>query len=487
MKHSIKNQFSLVLILLIACTIFVCWILNNTLLESYYLNNKQGVLISAYERMNAASNAGNTNTNEFQVEVQRICGIYNISLLVINANSQPVTSSVQETNILSQELIDHIFGRSENTKILRQSEKYTIQNSVDPRTGSRYIELWGFLDNGNPFIIRSMMEGIQDSANIANRFLAYIGLLAIVISAIIGQVLANKLTKPILQLADVSKSMTNLDFEVKYTGEEQNEIGVLGKHMNIMADTLEHTISELKTANNELKRDIERKEAVDEMRKEFLSNVSHELKTPLALIMGYAEGLKLDVNEDSDSRESYCDVIMDEAQKMDVLVKKLLTLNHIEFGNDIVTMERFDIVEMIRNYLTTAGILISQGEANIIFEYNQPIWVWGDEFKVEEVFANYFTNALNHLAKERKIIITITEENGKVKVTVYNSGDPIPQEAIPHLWEKFYKVDKARTREYGGSGIGLSIVKAIMDSMNGRYGVENKEFGVEFWFELEGK
>lgn len=288
-------------------------------------------------------------------------------------------------------------------------------------------------------------------------------------------------------MADVSKSMTNLDFEVKYTGEEQNEIGVLGKHMNIMADTLEHTISELKTANNELKRDIERKEAVDEMRKEFLSNVSHELKTPLALIMGYAEGLKLDVNEDSDSRESYCDVIMDEAQKMDVLVKKLLTLNHIEFGNDIVTMERFDIVEMIRNYLTTAGILISQGEANIIFEYNQPIWVWGDEFKVEEVFANYFTNALNHLAKERKIIITITEENGKVKVTVYNSGDPIPQEAIPHLWEKFYKVDKARTREYGGSGIGLSIVKAIMDSMNGRYGVENKEFGVEFWFELEGK
>lgn len=539
MKYSLKRQFAVTFITLMACTILLCWLLNTTLLESYYINNKQGVLLKAYQHINAASNEGNTNTDEFKMEVQKICGIYNISLLIINADSEPVTSSVHETNILVRELMDHIFGFSDEeneatqesgaepfdreadetasdeekkdknndgksqekengeqrknffdnnrTKILSQTENYTIQNIMDPRTGSRYIEMWGFLDNGNPFIIRCMLEGIRDSAEIANRFLAYIGIVAITLSAIISSVLARRMTKPIMQLADVSKKMTNLDFEAKYTGDDKNEIGILGNHMNQMSDTLERTISELKTANNELKNDIQKKEEIDEMRKEFLSNVSHELKTPIALIMGYAEGLKLDVNEDVESREFYCDVIMDEAQKMDVLVKKLLTLNQLEFGNDIVTMERFDVVEMIHNYLNSTEILVQQNEATVIFEESEPVFVWGDEFKIEEVLMNYFTNALHYAEGEKRIEISVIKQDGKARVSVFNTGKQIPEESIDHLWEKFYKVDKARTREYGGSGVGLSIVKAIMESMNQGYGVSNRENGVEFWFELECK
>ena len=111
--------------------------------------------------------------------------------------------------------------------------------------------------------------------------------------------------------------------------------------------------------------------------------------------------------------------------------------------------------------------------------------MWGDEFKTEEVFMNYFSNALNHLGGERVVDIKLTGEGKKVRISVFNSGTPIPEESLPHLWEKFYKVDKARTREYGGSGVGLSIVKAIMESMNQRYGVVNYENGVEFWFEME--
>ena len=141
-----------------------------------------------------------------------------------------------------------------------------------------------------------------------------------------------------------------MDFDEKYTGTDKTEISILGNNSNALSETLETTISELKTANNELLKDIEKKDKIDEMRKEFLSNVSHELKTPIALIQGYAEGLKEGINSDEESREFYCDVIMDEANKMNIMVKKLLTLNQLEFGNDVVNMERFDIVALIKNY-----------------------------------------------------------------------------------------------------------------------------------------
>ena len=221
------------------------------------------------------------------------------------------------------------------------------------------------------------------------------------------------------------------------------------------------------------------------MRKEFLSNVSHELKTPIALIQGYAEGLKEGVNDDEESRNFYCEVIMDEAAKMNNMVKKLLTLNQLEFGNDTVAMERFDITALISNYLSSAFILCRQKDITLRMDSYPAINVWADEYMVEEIFNNYFTNAMNHVAEKRVIDVKLTMKENVVRVSVFNTGSPIPEESIPHIWEKFYKVDKARTRQYGGSGVGLSIVKAMMESMNQKYGVINYDNGVEFWFELE--
>ena len=252
-----------------------------------------------------------------------------------------------------------------------------------------------------------------------------------------------------------------------------------------MSEELERTISELKTANNELQKDIEKKIQIDEMRKEFLSNVSHELKTPIALIQGYAEGLQECINDDPESREFYCDVIIDEAGKMNNMVKKLLSLNQLEFGNDQVTMERFNITELIRGVVQSSQLLASQKEADLRFVQKNPVYVWGDEFKIEEVITNYVSNALNHVDYDKKIEVKIIQKGKLIRVSVFNTGEPIPQEDLDKIWIKFYKVDKARTREYGGSGIGLSIVKAIMDSMNQKCGVINYDNGVEFWFELQ--
>ena len=254
-----------------------------------------------------------------------------------------------------------------------------------------------------------------------------------------------------------------------------------------MSDQLEKTISELKTANNQLQQDIEQKEKLENMRNEFLGNVSHELKTPIALIQGYAEGLKEGINDDPESMDFYCDVIIDEAGKMNRMVKNLLTLNQLEFGTDEVEFERFDIVKLVKGVIASCDILIQQVNANVDFIADEMAYVWADEFKTEQVVRNYLTNAIHHVGNEKRIEVKIVSIDGKVRVSVFNSGKPIPEEDVPKLWDKFYKVDKAHTREYGGNGIGLSIVKAIMESFHQGYGVKNYDNGVEFWFELDAK
>ena len=265
------------------------------------------------------------------------------------------------------------------------------------------------------------------------------------------------------------------------------EIGALGENFNTMSEKLEATISELKNANFRLQQDIEQKEKIEKMRTDFMGNVSHELKTPIALIQGYAEGLKEGVSDDAQSREFYCDVIMDEASKMNQMVKNLMTLNQLEFGDENVEFQRFDLTELIRGVLQSMEIMAQQKEARVQFRQREPVYVWADEFKAEQVVRNYVSNAFNHLDGDRVVDVKIIPSGDKVRVTVFNTGIPIPEEDVPHIWEKFYKVDKAHTREYGGNGIGLSIVKAIMDSFHQEYGVKNYDNGVEFWFELDVK
>jgi signal transduction histidine kinase len=476
-----------------AGTIVLCWIVNNIFLENFYIDNRVKAITQAYERINEVASSGDISSDEFDVELRKACEMYNINIIVIDASSNTIKSSTRDGDRLMRRLYDHVFSpESENIDYLEENDKYYMASEVDNFTSTEYLEMWGVLDNGNMFLINSPIESIRESVKISNRFLGYVGIFTTALSAVLMWLVSARISKPIMELKDISEKMTALDFETKYKSRHRNEIDLLGEHINELSEALEITISELKTANNELKRDIEKKEEIDEMRKEFLSNVSHELKTPIALIQGYAEGLKEGINDnDKDSRDFYCDVIMDESSKMNNMVKKLLDLNQLEFGNDVVTMERFDIVALITNFLTSAEILIEQNNINIRHEKSEPIYVWGDEFKTEEVVRNFFSNAMNH-AKGDKIIeikyrLITQEDVNKVRISVFNTGEPIPEDSLPHIWEKFYKVDKARTREYGGSGVGLSIVKAIMDSMNQGYGAINYTNGVEFWFELETK
>ncbi len=382
--------------------------------------------------------------------------------------------------------LEYLFQEDqEDGKLLYEEDDYRIYKRFDKRMEAYYIELFGQLSGGDLVFMRSNFFSIQESAGVANRFLAYTGLVVTAIGIFLAYFIGRGFTRPIQQLSGIAKEISRLNFDVRYETGRQDEIGELGRSINLLSEQLETKISELKSANNELKGDIEKKERIDEMRKEFLSNVSHELKTPIALIQGYAEGLKDNISEDQESREFYCDVIIDEAAKMNHMVKKLLTLNQIEFGNGQVEFERFDITALLRSVLNATNIMFRQKEVTLDFPEYDPVYVWGDEYRIEEVITNYISNALNHVEQAGRISVRLKLLEGRVRVSVFNTGQPIPEEDIDLIWEKFYKVDKARTREYGGNGIGLSIVKAIMNSINQACGVKNWENGVEFWFELD--
>lgn len=511
LKHSIRLRFTLIFIGLTAAVIICLWGANTWWLEGFYMREKVKDLELAYAQVDGLikeeQEAGRDIAQQFKALdelrrreehsafadnaliklIQDLNEKSNITLLIMDSANGTLLSSERRGDFLSERFLRNILGQNERPfELVSQTSDYTIQKSFDPRNKSYYLECWGFLsDDSTSFIMSMPVASVRESVELSNRFLAYVGLAALAGGSILIYFTTKMVVSPILSLTNLSERMSNLDFDAHYTGNASDEIGVLGHSMNLLSQRLKETVGELKTANLKLQKDIEEKTQIDEMRKEFIANVSHELKTPIALIQGYAEGLTEGMAQDPESRDYYCEVIMDEANKMNKMVKQLLTLSALESGNDAPVMERFDLAELIRGILSSAQLMIGQNGAEVEFFREEPCFVWADEFKIEEVVTNYLNNAINHVQGERRIRIDIEAAQDEVRVTVFNTGNPIPEEDLPNLWTKFYKVDKARTRAYGGSGIGLSIVKAIMDSHHKECGAENVEGGVVFWFTLE--
>lgn len=540
--HSIKFKITLLLVVTVTCLVAMLIGFNSIFSEKVYMNRKQKSMINSYENVNEIMQKytdSQIDKDTMCADMENISTAKGISVLVVDSSWCTIYVSTQGDDSMMERLRMSIFngdifknngspdkapepkeqeddsdnpadkddkkdhrkrlediidmsGTSlvENRTIISSNDNYTLQKVYDERLGDYYLEIWGTLDNGYSIILRTPIQGIKDNVNISTTLIKYVGGAILAVGIIAAFVVSTYITRPIKQLSNIAEKMSEMDFNARYEGSDKGEIGLLGKSMNNMYEKLEQNIAELKKANLELKKDIDKKEKLEIMRTDFLSNVSHELKTPIALIQGYAEGLKEGITDDPESMEFYCDVIMDEANKMNTMVKRLLTLNQIEFGNDEPEMERFDINELIASVADANAIRAGQKNMSIVFDNrNEHNFVWADEYKTEEVLTNYISNALNHCDGKRAIEVRTekSENGGTITVTVYNSGKNIDDEDLERIWEKFYKTDKARTREYGGNGIGLSIVKAIMDSMGQEYGVRNVSDGVEFWFNLDCK
>lgn len=476
-----------VVIALVICLIAV----NSLVLENFYIYSKTNTIKELYNKINDYYEEPNLDIS-LETELKKVAFRNNFDIL-IKADTDLILFSTNKdflSNITAVESKTKTpFGERKN--LLYSDEKMTIRKIDDTSNSLNYILLYGKLDNGYSLYIRIPIAPIEESVRISNTTLVTIGVITILISAFAASVISRKFTKPILQLNDITKKMAKLDFEQKYRiNDSDDEINELGRNINTMSDKLEATIKQLRETNSELEKDIEEKSKIDEMRKQFISDVSHELKTPIALIQGYAEGLIENVNTDDESRKFYAEVILDESNKMDVLVKQLLELMKLEYGKREFTDEKFDVVELINEVIRKCNVMLQENQIQVIFDEKEPIYAYADDFYIEQVMTNYFTNAIKHAKEvkgEKLIKITIQNVNDKIRVTVFNTGDKIPEEDLTRIWGRFYKVDDSRNRENSGSGIGLSIVKAIQNNYQNEYGVQNLSNGVEFYFDISTK
>ena len=478
---------SLIVILIVALLI----VMNSMVLEMFYTANKIFALKKEYDTINELYNNSNPNV---LTQIKRDALANNFDILIENENYILVFSTNESfTNMINQNN-----DINNNLKVIERKKSkvlYSDDNTLIRKistNGLNCILLSGKLDNGYKIYIQIPISAIEESVRISNNLLVIIGTIAIIIAGIAASYASKKFTNPILELNNITKQMSKLDFSRKYdVTDSDDEINELGKNINTMSEKLEGTIKQLRNSNIILERDIEEKSKIDEMRKQFISDVSHELKTPIALIQGYAEGLVENVNADEESKKYYAEVILDESNKMDKLVRQLLELMKLEYGKREFNNEQFNICELIQEVIRKCNVMIEEKEIKeVIFNQENKIMAYADEFYIEQVFTNYFTNAIKHTKEvngEKYIEIKIKEnpEKQTARISVFNTGDTLSDEDLERIWGRFYKVDESRHRADGGTGIGLAIVKAIMNNYNLKYGAVNRENGIEFYFDIK--
>lgn len=485
---SVKVKLFLMLSLIILLIILFLILVNNFVFGEFYLYSKTQSLKSVYEVINDYYNSG--ANIDIDSELEKIAIKNNFDILIRNdQNINVFTSNKDFFSTLGQ--MNEMTSSINSGQIIEQDEKYNIKKMKDIKTGISYVLLSSQLDNGYLLYIRIPLTSIEESVKISNNFLYLMAGFTILISAVIVSFVTRKFADPILELNNIAKKMANLDFSHKYRiTDADDEINNLGKSINVMSDKLERTIKQLRRTNIELEKDIEEKSKIDEMRKSFISDVSHELKTPIALIQGYSEGLLENVNTDEESRKFYAEVILDESNKMDKLVKQLLELMTIEYGKREFNDNKFNVVELEKQVIIKSQVMLQEKEAKMELVSPEEINVIADDFYIEQVISNYVTNALKHVKEVNgenyiKIYNEVNIEKNKVRIKVFNTGDKIKEEDMARIWNRFFKADESRNRDDGGTGIGLSFVKAIMNNYKNEYGVVNKENGVEFYFDLD--
>lgn len=488
MKYTIRMRLFVIMTGLIVFFVFLSWLLNDRLLEKYYLYDKKNNLVKTYHTINDLFNEA---AADLELKLEKLENIKGIRIVVRDRDFKPIYDSMFGSEVPRYNASNRLPRRNILLAFKSRIDRLIKDKGIwigvykDSRLNTEFINLAARLDNGHYLMLTTPNAVIKDSVAIANRFFMFTGFFTILVGSFLVFMLSGKFIKPILDLKELAQKMAGLDFSRKYSGGTGDELDDLGQSINSLSEQLETSISELRAANEKLQQDIERERKIDEMRKEFISNVSHELKTPIALIQGYAEGLKMNIIEDEQSRNFYCEVIADEAAKMNRLVKQLLDLARIESGNVPVERVNFNISALLQKALKKNELLFKEKEVRVETKIDPDLFVNADHDLSEQIINNYLSNALNHLEKPNLIKIRTASLNGKIRTSVFNTGKHIPEEDLERIWISFYKIDKARTREYGGTGLGLSIVRAIQEAHGNSYGCANVEGGVEFWFELD--
>ena len=483
---NIKSKFWFRLFLKIAA-IFVVFVAvlclcNSAFLEVYYKYEKKKELISLAQNVksirlsDAASMIDiiNSAQGEHGIEVEVYDGEGNIEYSTMGGKMMDYFSKDNRRLQMNHRPL----------KIIESSafkDGSVMQTAIDEMNENKYLLYKFSINNGYTCELRVQHSMIKNSADIANRFITIIAVVVFLIALFWVFWFSKSISKPIVQMNDITGRMADLDFSKKLPAYSDDEIGQLAKSINHLSQELDNTLMDLKKSNAKLRNEIELEHQLDVMRKGFVANVSHELKTPISIIQGYAEGLKLEIN--SNSKDKYCDVIMDESKRMNKLVLSLLNLSKYESNQANLNNEIFDICSLAKSM--AARIFENSDNVEIIYIMPENAFVKADSEMIEQALKSYFENAKSHVNENGSITVEILKTaNEKIMVSVYNTGSHIDEEIMPQIWQSFYRGDKSHNRNSGRFGLGLSIVSAIIKLHNENCGVYNTADGICFWFTL---
>lgn len=515
MKSSIRSKLFLLVYGLVLAFIAGLIILNNSFLESYYIRNRNASLIEAfYDIKNYDLDSSSISSN-----LQNIEKDYNINIQVLEQvdefdpgyvwdgfENPPIVfdriygygHSISDV-ILSRIIYDfnqqeisldeeyatevNILGDSSYTAYLMDIQaEFNINNQSTNMIGLVVLDNANY-DNDIYYIMTITFQSIEDSIQIFNSFTIIVGFLFMVLSFITMFFISYSFTTPIIQIHRIAEEISNLNFNNKLDIKSEDEFGALGKSINKMSTQLEQNIKDLQRTNDRLAKEILEKNEVDAMRREFIASASHELKTPLSMIMGYSEALKLS-DLDNDTKDEYINIILDETNKMNKLVQDLLKLSQIENRAVETDLKDFKINDLVNDTVNLFSLKFKDRDIQVEVKTIDRL-VNSDYNKLQTVLTNFISNALNHVDENKQIKISVSlDEKNTVRVSVFNSGEHIPKSEINHIWDSFYKVDKARTRSYGGQGLGLAICRTTLEILGYDYGVNNVEGGVQFYFDI---
>lgn len=464
MRHSIRTKLFLVFSGFMAVFVLLGALFNILLSESFYIYKNKDIFIETGKNIADEYSLNKDNIESYIESVDREDGVS----VVITSKSQTIlfsSYSKRQTDSgskLPKELEDYL---AENQKDIDTSYAYgVVEKKTDQEPKLAYVKK---LSDGGFLIMTRPIKGIRESVAIYNQFYIVLGSFIVILSGAFMFIFSKKITDPIVEMSEVAEKISNLEFENKIDVTSNDEIGQLRESIN--------TISEkLKVSVDGLKEDIE-------FQKQFARDLSHELKTPIGVIKGYAEGLLFGIADDKEMSEKYCHVIADECDRMDKMVKDLLDISILEAKGDVFGSQTvFEMSFLISSVIERFEPIFKENEITCECKYEDEISVRGDYELLERAVSNIVINAVKYNNEKRYIKISLSETSSEICLSVFNTGTPIPQDQIGKIWDVFYKVDKARTRQTGGHGLGLSIVKSIISLHNGRVYAENKNDGIEF-------
>ena len=344
------------------------------------------------------------------------------------------------------------------------------------------------LKNGTSYtlVVITDLYVVRQSTEVLLSTFPYVIVMVFILSILCALFYSRFITRPVLKLSATSKQMASLDFSGRCDETRSDELGCLAHNLNYLSESLSRSMDELREANAQLRSDMEKEREMERQRVDFFGAASHELKTPLTILKGHLSGMLNGVAGYEDHLK-YLQRSLTVTEKMETLIKELLYISKMDTSETSLLLTNTDFAELLRAAIAELTGLISEKKLSLHVDIPDRIGCLLDKAEMERALQNILVNAIRYSPDGEQVIVTVTETNTIISCSIENTGVKIPETTICHLFEPFYRVDISRNSATGGTGLGLYIVRGILENHNAEYGIKNTENGVCFWLRLPKK